>query len=190
MSQDQGHKQGHEEVDLIEHDKSDWGEGPWQHEPDRIQWNYAGFACLMVRSEMGHWCGYVGLPEDHPYFGEHYDQAELPGPGVHGGLTYSDFCQGPICHVPEPGFPDRVWWLGFDCAHSGDVSPRSEALLRKHRLPSLTSVLRFPWPNTYKDEAYVRAEVESLAEQLAGVSASNNAGVAPTKGEDQDGRHI
>jgi hypothetical protein len=43
-----------------------------------------------------------------------------------------------------------VWWLGFDCAHAGDL------------IPSIADI-----GGTYKDEAYVRAELEDLARQAA-----------------------
>lgn len=48
-----------------------------------------------------------------------------------------------------------LYWLGFDCAHSGDLSP-------KCRHFSCLSV------DEYRDLTYVTAEVESLASQLAG----------------------
>jgi hypothetical protein len=124
-------------------DKSGWGGGPWQHEPDKVQWTdeATGLPCLVKRvKHSGHLCGYVGVPRGHRFYEVDYDDVRLRGyddedmdydihwPPAHCGLTYADHCQeGPeadaICHVPEPGEPDDVWWLGFDCAHSGDVSP-------------------------------------------------------------------
>ena len=77
---------------------------------------------------------------------------------VHGGLTYSNSCNGAICHVPKPGEPDPVWWFGFDCAHSGDIIPGMDALLNRVS-PRL-------WDGAYKTVAYVKAEVERLASQL------------------------
>ena len=40
-------------------DKSQWGEGPWQDEPDKIQWQdeETGLPCLIVRGHMGFLCG-------------------------------------------------------------------------------------------------------------------------------------
>ena len=129
-----------------------FGPGPWQDEPDRVEWRFEGFACLMVRQpDQGHWCGYVGLPPGHPWHGKDPDDAQ-----VHGGITYGSPCEGVVCHVPQPGEPDEVWWLGFDCAHSGDLSPGS--------------MQRYGWPpmsGTYKDRAYVEREVEQLARQAA-----------------------
>lgn len=110
-------------------DKTTWGSGPWLAEPDKEQWadEATGYPCLLKRSPLGALCGYVGVPEGHPWHGADYDAVE-PYPDVHGGLTYASLCQeGPedetICHVPAPGEPEPLWWLGFDCAHSGDLMP-------------------------------------------------------------------
>ncbi len=48
-------------------DKSEWGPGPWQDEPDKAQWLDAGsrLPCLIVRGPVGALCGYVGLPPGH-----------------------------------------------------------------------------------------------------------------------------
>lgn len=100
--------------------------------------------CLIVENGMGFLCGYVAVTEGHPAFQKDYNDVDV---NVHGGLTYADFCQenGKICHVPLPGRPHKVWWLGFDCAHGWDI-------------PRLGGTL--------KDETYVKAECESLAKQL------------------------
>lgn len=60
-------------------DKSSWTDGPWQHEPDKVQWIDAGsdLDCLIVRGPSGALCGYVGVPEGHPLFGIGYsDETE------------------------------------------------------------------------------------------------------------------
>ncbi len=59
---------------------------------------------------MGHWCGYAAIEPGHPWHGRHYD--DVPAE-AHGGLTYSDRCTGSVCHVPKPGEPDDVWWIGL-----------------------------------------------------------------------------
>lgn len=108
-------------------DKSNWPHGPWDDEPDKIQWPdpVTGLPCLAVRSSMGNWCGYVGVPEGHPYFMKEYGDVDV---ACHGGLTFSGSCAEDgsdhgICHVVEPGESDRVWWLGFDCGHAFDLMP-------------------------------------------------------------------
>jgi hypothetical protein len=151
-------------------DKSGWGPGPWQDEPDKEQFAdeaTAGLPCLLKRNRLGALCGYVGVPEGHPWFGKGYDDARAAGggyPSVHGGLTYADFCQdGPeaqtICHVPAAGEADRVWWLGFDCAHHMDVSPGMASDGIGHTPSS--------FGETYRTVGYVKAECASLAAQAA-----------------------
>lgn len=116
----------------IDRAEKGWPEGPWDGEPDKVQWPDAatGLPCLAVRSpHNGNWCGYVGLPPEHPMYGRGYDDDGVDF-DVHGGLTFSNKCspgkdesQG-ICHTPAPGEPDDVWWFGFDCSHSWDYSPQ------------------------------------------------------------------
>lgn len=134
-------------------DKTGWGEGPWQHEPDRVEFEHAGLPCLMQRHErFGHWCGYAAVPPGHPAYGKDLDDIDVE---AHGGVTYAALCAGAICHTPKPGEPDNVWWFGFDCAHAFDL------------IPAMTHPsLRFP-DEHYRDLTYVRGQVERLAEQLA-----------------------
>ena len=108
-------------------EKAKWGPGPWRDEPDKEQFadGATGLPCLVKRNRPGSLCGYVGVSEGHPWFGKDYSEVEAD---AHGGLTFADFCQEgdeahTICHIPGPGEPDRVWWLGFDCAHYMDLSP-------------------------------------------------------------------
>lgn len=164
-------------------DKSSWRKGEWTNEPDKIQWpdEATGLPCLIVRGPSGALCGYVGVPDTHPWHGKSYTDAigaheEHCTDGdcwghsigsnirVHGGLTFSDACahsseERGICHVPGPGEPDNVWWFGFDCAHSGDLCPSYE----RHYGAGYDS---------YKSVDYVRREVTELAKQLSAVTTS------------------
>ena len=128
-----------------------WPQGPWSSEPDRVEWRSHGLPCLILRGPLGGLCGYVGVPPEHPAHGKGYDDIDVC---VHGGLTYARACGGAICHVPAEGETENVWWLGFDCAHCGDMTP-SDAKYGHNR------------NDVYRDVDYVRCEVESLAEQLA-----------------------
>src|SRR4051812_13771303 len=60
-------------------DKTGWGDGPWQSEPDKRQWHdeATGLACLIVRGPMGALCGYVGLPPGHPWHGKEYHESRV-----------------------------------------------------------------------------------------------------------------
>lgn len=86
------------------HDKSKWGEGEWQNEPDKIQWidEKTGIDCLAVRPNHGSWCGYAGVKEDDFLFGKPYSNDENFLPDVHGGLTFAGSCREDnphgICH--------------------------------------------------------------------------------------------
>lgn len=212
-------------------DKSEWGRGEWQDEPDKVQWRdeATGLPCLIVRNHGGAWCGYVGISEGHALYGKGYGDCVRPEahpageevewhhectPGgmlsAHGGITFADFCSSHdetdfkqwqermeqsraeaakypvgdaarrlrewgavmndfsawqekcqatgICHVPDAGEPERVWWFGFDCSHLGDASPAYD-----HKYG-------FGGDSWYKDIAYVKRETTKLAAQLADVA--------------------
>jgi hypothetical protein len=129
-------------------------EGPWQTEPDRVNWKHKGLDCLMVRNDnFLHWCGYVGIPKSHPFYGKDYNDVPVD---VHGGLTYGKTCDNFVCHIPEKGSDDDIYWLGFDCAHYGDLAPGMS-----FAFPSSMS------DDQYRDLEYVKKEVENLAELLA-----------------------
>src|SRR6476660_6887412 len=91
-------------------DKTGWGDGPWMAEPDRVDFVHSGLACLALRHpHHGNWCGYVGVPCEHPAYGRAYEDVDVD---IARTLNYAAPCEGLICHVPAPGMPDDVWWLG------------------------------------------------------------------------------
>lgn len=147
-------------------DKSTWGDGPWQNEPDKVQYPdpETGSPCLIVRNHQGALCGYVGVTERHPYYkvdGYSHDVS------VHGGITFTSMCSPGedeahgICHVPGVGEPDHVWWLGFDCVHLHDFAPGMAATLAA--LPGDHSWML---NDIYHDIPYVKSQIASLAKQL------------------------
>jgi hypothetical protein len=116
--------------------------GPWSTEPDEKSWVDAetGLHCFIKRHPgLGHLCGYVGVPPEHPaYKRDYYKLASL---NVHGGVTYAE-CRG--------GWPmPDLWWIGFDCAHACDYSPG----------------LYIPG-SEYRDIYYVTKQCTQLAAQL------------------------
>lgn len=162
-------------------DRSWWPSGPWDGEPDGLEFRSHGFPCLIQRnSRFGNLCGYVGVPPGHPWWRAGGDPDDLAT--AHGGITYVG--SGVICHAPEPGencagcLPaegdygdgppplalgrhvegcngtartEDVLWFGFDCAHSGDLIPSSG-----YR----------PSPgDEYRTIDYVQRECERLAAQ-------------------------
>jgi hypothetical protein len=166
--------------------------GPWDDEPDKAQWidEATGLDCLIVRNPIGALCGYVGVPENHPWHGKdysdclrpdcdsddswsHYDHSPGAGVDVHGGLTFAAACHPSeegeshgICHVPEPGRPDNVWWFGFDCAHAYDLAP---GMVMSDRAMGWAS----SGEDIYRTFAYVQRECADLAQQLAAITAGD-----------------
>jgi hypothetical protein len=139
--------------------RADWGHGPWDDEPDREEWRdgHTGLPCLARRNFCGVWCGYVAVSPGHPWHGREYDEIDA---SVHGGLTFAAPCDPDesepdrICHVPLPGEPDDVWWLGFDCGHvTIDLVPAFR------NFSGLDG-------GTYRTLSYVRNVCADLAEQI------------------------
>lgn len=126
-------------------DRTDFGPGPWNNEPDEIWWQdvTTGYSCLVRRNGMGALCGYVAIPQGHPWYNIHYD--EIYGVDVHGGLTFSG---------SREGF-ENTFWVGFDCGHWGDLIPGTN----KYKDGGFDE-------ETYKTVAYVQEECARLCQQI------------------------
>jgi hypothetical protein len=154
-------------------DRAGWPSGPWDGEPDRVEFKASGFPCLILRvTHHGALCGYVAVPPGHPAHGKKwssYENSDIEAPGVHGGVTFTEGCQGEgplsVCHVPAAGEPDDVWWIGFDTVHAGDFAPAMDGA-RRGRVPDFEYA-------AYRDIWYVRREVERLAAQLAEMGSAS-----------------
>ena len=125
---------------------------PWEDEPNEAEWvdDVTGYKCRIWRHPTHQTLnGYVGIPRAHPCAGMDYDDLnDLVD--VHGGLTYAEWDKA-------TGYK----WFGFDTNHGGDFSP--------HMYMTLLGVDRDPdWykNETYRDWAYVDAQVRGLAKQL------------------------
>ena len=114
--------------------------GPWDDEPDSDAFEEHGLECQMMRTVVGHWCGYVVSPKS-------IDGADVVV-DVHGGVTWDS---------------DRLPWesrtrgidvqvIGFDCGHPGDASPKNASALPGE---------------TYRTYEYAKAETIRLAKQVA-----------------------
>lgn len=126
-----------------------------------------GLAWVVVANSMGHRCGYVSVPEDHPWFGCGYSDPVNPlmyaddwenhidsKVDVHGGITFADK------KPPVDGDFAEDWWFGFDCAHAGDA-----------RDPAIASPDMLRMMPTYDGEVirtkeYVERECADLARQI------------------------
>jgi hypothetical protein len=163
-------------------DKATWGAGKWADEPDKAQWTdgITGLSCLAVRtSGPGHWCGYVGVPAGHPLYGHDWQDDDSPVRllRVHdGGVNHSAPCaedsdipmEQRICHIPEPGQPDDVWWFGFHCAYGDDFAPGQVPTMKSCGVDTalLEGLSVGSDDREYRDLDYVRSQCAHLAEQL------------------------
>lgn len=128
---------------------------PWEHEEQHSkEWVDAdtGYVCTIWRHPtLGHLCGYVGIPKDHPCYGMDYnDMSDLVD--VHGGLTY------------DGKDTDRgLKVFGFDAGHAGDFSPK---LVLTMLGQGLESYVRMDINEVYRTWAYMEEQVLGLAKQL------------------------
>lgn len=115
--------------------------------------HYKGYKGVIVQHpNVGHLCGYVVIPEDHPLYQKNYDEIDLE---VHGELTYSD---SDLISVGED------FCIGFDCAHAGDWIPM------------------YGFENdTYKDITFVENEIKSLIDQIKDNEKESNAATLDSK---------
>lgn len=107
------------------------------------KFSFFGYDCFAKRGPLGVWCGYVRLPETHALYKKEFLNFDIE---CHGGLSFSEYGL-PDIHE-EPG-----WFIGFDCAHGGDLVP--------------TMYFRYGFDGgTYKTKEYVIAELKSIVMQL------------------------
>ena len=135
-----------------------------KEEGDYMELKSSGLPCVIRRAkEMGHWCGYVGVPQNSKLNGKdyyYYSENELNiskleeainNITVHGGLTFAGkLKEGDLMH-----------YFGFDCSHLGDLNR-----------------LCFDYPDIkpdaiYRDKSYVIKECKQLAEQLSKIIAED-----------------
>ncbi len=165
--------------------------GEWEDEPDSEEFVHAELPCLVVRTDMGHLCGYVGVPKGHPaYPPKTRDANETMRKGLR---DFRDESKWAI--EPRPDAKERIIdvsyedldvdvhggltfgdmgddymgrrkgfkWLGFDCAHGFDFIPATNADVARINA-------KFPLSRNmekYRNWEYVKREVIHLAEQLA-----------------------
>ena len=132
----------------------------WKIEAD---FKHAGYRCVVMITSIGHRCGYVGIPKDHPlyrcgYFSEHpalkSSNIETQDKGKRGIVplairTSLEICtpdvyfdvHGSITYSDsQPNYPvphDKLWWFGYDCNHYGDVpdiAAIADQSIRRHSL--------------------------------------------------------
>lgn len=146
----------------------------------------AGLRAVVVMTDLGHRCGYVGVSEQHPLYGVAYNQRT---PCLTMNMERSTEKMSPIqilCGAgkdpSELNSPEYVFevhggitfsggngkypieidlhWFGYDCGHAGDApAPGSE--MAKYYVNS---------EDVHRTLEYCIDECESLAKQLAEVA--------------------
>lgn len=157
--------------------KTDWGDGPWQQEPDIMLWvdPLSGIQCMVARAHGGHLCGYVGLPPGHPLHGEEASHVEFR---AHGGINFARGFPLSSFRV-DPPLTDSTeyWWLGFDCGHSWDYSPAVAAHFKQLAAQTgralFSQLPGFCEPRGYCIIEYVKEEVTDLAAQIHAATVPN-----------------
>lgn len=179
--------------------KSEWGPGPWQQEPDIKRWHdiKTWLPCIIRRGPVGALCGYVGVPPGHALHGKGYGdaiketeqtRAMLERPvGNHGiiplmcsglageGRIALDVlldCHGGCTYAGkrlDTIEKDAFWWFGFDCAHAGDIAPWADAALR-----SIGHEPSRRGGEVYRTMDYVIDECTKLASQLAALAQAES----------------
>ena len=155
-------------------DKTDWPDGPWKLEPDKMLWvdDETGYECLIKRiRNISHLCAYVGITKEHPLFGTSLLQFRRDEKlekffDVHGKITMS--YPGKV-FSDEPGPDDKIgrsviegrvhptdiWWIGIDFVQNDDIIP---------------IIADDPNDNNgeriYRDIGYVSKEITKLAQLL------------------------
>ena len=118
------------------------------------EFEQAGYKCVVIFGSIGHRCGYVGIPKNHPLYGKDYSdyleikKADVGDREVSGILPLLGAwldederirieayfqCHGGITYAGGGGhssYPigSDLWWFGFDCGHAGDKSDLDYAM--------------------------------------------------------------
>lgn len=117
---------------------------------------FTGYPCMLRSTVLGHLCGYVRVPHDHPWYRRYYTGLVERRIDVHGGVTFA----GTPLRLNGGGL--RGHWFGFDCAHLNDFVPALDLVPKKR-----------PFQPVYRDADYVAAECVRMAYQLWSVANKN-----------------
>lgn len=99
----------------IDRQAAGWPSGPWDGEPDKVQWKDAatGMPCLAVRNWRGNWCGYAGVAPSHPLYGKDYND-RVPVPKDFGDRMIDD--STPILSLFREALREADGTVGIDMA--------------------------------------------------------------------------
>jgi hypothetical protein len=119
------------------------------------------YRCVVIGGNMGHRCGYIGLPKEHSLYGKNYSDIDID---VHGGLTYAGGGENSKYPVESD-----LWWFGFDCAHwmDGKDFDLIAELADERTYQVMQEVEKeYPTEGTIRTTEYVEKELINAVEQL------------------------
>lgn len=130
------------------------------------EFEHKGLKCVVLLLAIGHRCGYVGVPKEHPLY--NVDEMNcLSDFSCHGGLTYSGGGENSSYPISSD-----LWWFGFDCAHCGDEPDWNSTLKafpeqynQIYQQKMIGKMFHSEWK--IRTTEYVENECKALAEQLA-----------------------
>lgn len=117
--------------------------GEWDLIPKYRIFKYRGYTCKIVKSDLGHLCGYIRIPKSLYKVANLYDLESCIR--VHGGITYMS---GNV--------------IGFDCAHSNDYVPTSY-----YSMDVMSDIIHsFIMHIEYRNSDYVINELKGIVNQM------------------------
>lgn len=127
---------------------------------------HKGYECVVLFTNMGHRCGYVGISANNKFY-EKKDKEDILS--SHGGITFAGRLE-----LDDERVSESLWWLGFDCAHAGDKPDYEKAIeyfgSDNHIMRSLQQRMiidkRFPRWRTMRTQEYVERCCKELVEEL------------------------
>lgn len=150
----------------------------------------AGLRAVVIMGDLGHRCGYVGIPAEHPLYevdyGEKSPHLKLDPERSTEKMSPIQILCGAGKDMAELNSPEYVfevhggltfsskgrgkypvesdlWWFGYDCGHAGDA-PAPDSKLASYRMAGFEG-------DIHRTLEYCVGECESLAKQLSEVVA-------------------
>lgn len=161
-----------------------------------MTFDYKGYKCVVNFNDLGHRCGYVGVPKGHFLYGkDHQDHIEVPKDDMEGvdigkrgiipiiGSAFDDDermkiesyfdVHGGITYAGggEYTIKSNLWWFGFDCGHYGD--DKDWKCMYEYFPDMKESFDRlkqiedmFPTDGVIRTKEYVEQECKNLVDQI------------------------
>jgi len=122
------------------------------------EFEYKGYTCVVLAQRIGHRCGYIGIDKENACYEKDYDSCDIE---VHGGLTYDGGGENSTYPIKS-----NLWWIGFDCAHSGDAKDNDIINELNEGSPNLDFLLSLNDYGEVRTLDYCVQECESVVDQL------------------------